>query len=164
MHIRSYKPTDLSACKRLYTELVQTHRELYHDETIGAPDPSAGFVNQLQQRGNEAFWVAEEKGKVVGLIGLIIEGEDGIIEPLVVAKTHRKRGIGTMLLKHLIDVAKTNGLRFLNIRPVARNRNAIRCFHRAGFQTIGFIEVFMDLRGDFVAEEELTFHDKLFDW
>jgi hypothetical protein len=55
-------------------------------------------------------------------------------------------------------------LRFLNIRPVARNRNAIRCFHRAGFQTLGFIEVFMDLRGDFVAERGLTLHEKAFDW
>jgi L-amino acid N-acyltransferase YncA len=73
MSIRSYQPTDLPACKQLYTELVQTHRELYHDETIGAPDPSVSFVNQLQQHGHEAFWVAEEDGKVVGLIGLIIE-------------------------------------------------------------------------------------------
>jgi hypothetical protein len=40
----------------------------------------------------------------------------------------------------------------LNVRPVARNWQAIEFYYAAGFRTLGFIELFQDLRGEFESE------------
>jgi hypothetical protein len=41
--IREYRPEDLHACRDLYAQLVEHHREIYDDPTIGGEDPGAGF-------------------------------------------------------------------------------------------------------------------------
>jgi hypothetical protein len=39
------------------------------------------------------------------------------------------------------------GVRYLNVKPVARNTSAIAFFFRHGFCTLGHLEMFMDLTG-----------------
>jgi len=37
-------------------------------------------------------------------------------------------------------------IRYLNVRPVARNIDALHFFHHYGFDTIGHIQLFIDLK------------------
>lgn len=162
--IRPYKPSDLPACRELYLQLVQWHRDLYNDPTIGEPDPYSGLMNQLRDSGEESLWVAEIEGAVVGLVGLIFKGDEAEVEPIVVAESHRRQGIGTQLLKHVTEVAREAGVKFLNVKHVARNWQAIQCSYAAGFRTLGFIELFQDLRGDFRAASGPEILSMSFDW
>ena len=50
-----------------------------------------------------------------------------------------------MLIEQLKAEAGARGVEYLSIRPVARNVEAIKCFHRAGFSLLGHIDMFLDL-------------------
>jgi GNAT superfamily N-acetyltransferase len=142
--IRQYNESDLEPCRCLWVDLVQRHRDLYGDPTIGGEDPGQHFDKHLSRVGDANIWVAEDNGEVIGMVGLI--PEDMEIEPIVVTPKHRNEGVGSKLLEHVIDKAKESGLLYLNITPVVRNREAISLFHRTGFKLLGHIDMFMDLR------------------
>jgi len=139
--IRPYRPTDLEACRALWVELVQRHREIYQDPSIGGDDPGLYFDRHLAQVGAERIWVAECAGEVVGLVGLIVREAEAEIEPVVVAARWRGQGIGRMLLERVEEEARGLGARFLTISPVVRNVEAISLFHRCGFRLLGSIEM-----------------------
>jgi GNAT superfamily N-acetyltransferase len=145
LSIRPYQPSDLEVCRDLWRELTQRHRDIYEDPTIGGEDPGMAFDAYLENPHLAAVWVVEQEGVVVALSGLLLEGEEGEVEPIVVRSGERSKGIGRQLLEHAIDEAKLRGVRFLSIRPVARNIEAISLFHRAGFHALGHLDLTMDL-------------------
>jgi GNAT superfamily N-acetyltransferase len=162
VRIRSYETTDLGPCRKLWSELTQHHRDIYSDPSIGGDDPGHHFDAHLSRIGSENIWVAERDDQVVGLVGLIIEDQEAEIEPIVVAPTHRGRGIGRILLSHVIKEAQQLNIRYLSVRPVARNLDAISFFFEAGFRTLGHIELFMEVRspasGDWKSGPDLFGH------
>jgi len=144
--IRGYRKSDLASCRRLWKELVERHREIYADPAIGGDDPGKFFDEHLKRVGPKRLWVAVDGDEVVGLIGLIVEGEDAEIEPLVVANGSRGRGIGQQLAEQAMAVASaTKGVKFLTVRPVARNKEALAFFRAQGLVNIGKVELFADL-------------------
>lgn len=50
------------------------------------------------------------------------------IEPLIVGKAFRGEGIGEQSIQTVINHASNSGIRFLNVKPVARNIDAIKIF------------------------------------
>jgi GNAT superfamily N-acetyltransferase len=145
--IRPYSPDDLAAGRRLWAELTAHHREIYLDPTIGGDDPGAYFDTYLQSPGLVGPWVAVVDGEVVGLTGLLPHWGDWQIEPVVVAASHRARGIGRALVDRAIAEARAAGARDITVRPVARNVEAIAFFVRAGFTMLGQIDLSLDLSG-----------------
>ena len=143
--IRAFEPRDLEACRELWCELTRHHREIYSNPGIGGADPGIHFDKYLKHPKFAIAWVAEEAGSVVGLTGLLVDGEEAEIEPVVVRAGHRARGVGRRLIDHAIAEARRRELRSVSIRPVARNALAIGRFHEAGFRLLGHIEMFMPL-------------------
>lgn len=144
--VRPYNPDDACACRSLWTDLVQTHRDLYEDQSIGGDDPGIHFDSYLRSPALAGVWVADYRMKVLGLTGLLIEGDEGELEPLVVARAYRNQQVGKMLVDQVMCEARQRGLRYLNVRPVARNAAAIRFFVFSGFSVAGRLELFMDLQ------------------
>lgn len=142
--VRNYRPSDLSACRGLARQLTEVHRELYHDPTIGGVDLGKHFDDELAKVGPENIWVAVSGSNVVGYTGLIAGGDEGELEPLIVDKGYRGEGVGGLLAMRVIDEAKRAGLKYLNVRPVARNAEAIRFFKSHGFDKVGRVELFID--------------------
>ena len=138
---RRYSEQDYGACRALWVELTEHHREIYDDPTIGEPDPGAGVDRYLADLGGGEFWGVKRDGHVVGMSGLPLEGEDGEIKPIVVTRAARSSGIRERLLSHLIARARGHGLRYLSIRPGAPNSRAIARFHASGFRTLGHLEM-----------------------
>lgn len=143
--IRPYEPGDLEACRRLWEELTEWHRFLYASPSIGGEDPGRKFDEHLARVGPQRIWVAEADGDVVGLAGLILEEGAAELEPVVVTERMRGRGIGRKLAQTVIERAREQGVRQLEVRPVARNADAIRFFHRLGFDVLGQLELLLDL-------------------
>jgi len=128
----------------LWKELTEWHREIYGDPAIGGANPENYFDRHLAMVGPEQLWVATKDHIVIGLVGLMYKENEAEIEPLVVKETYRRRGVGTKLVETAISEARSKGVRMLNVKPVARNIQAIRFFHRMGFGNLGFVELFMD--------------------
>ena len=140
MRIRNYTPEDQEICRALWAEMVQSHRDIYDDQSIGGDDPGFEFINHLETVGDENVWLAESKGEVVGLTSLIRKDPEAEIEPIIVSRQHRGKGIGERLLRHVSRIAKKHGILCLYVKPVARNKDAIAFFHDCGFTTVGHIE------------------------
>ena len=143
MSVRSYKPSDLNQCRALWAEMVQRHRDIYDDPTIGGDNPGLEFDSHLSRVGPERIWIATAGDGIVGLVSLIQEGEQAEVEPIIVSSQHRGRGIGQELLNHAIEQAKRLGVLCLSVKPVARNEEAISFFYDAGFKILGHIQLFM---------------------
>ena len=142
--IREYEPGDLQACRLLWRELTERHRQIYSDDSIGGSDPGKYFDSHLAKAGAERLIVAEVNSQVVGLAGLLQEGEEAELEPLVVSESLRSSGIGRKLVEAAVGEAKKLGVTSLSVRPVARNIDAIRFFRDCGFGNLGHVEMFMD--------------------
>ena len=146
--IRPYRAADLEICRDLWRELTQRHRDIYDDPSIGGDDPGDELDAHLANQNLAGVWVAEEEGDVIGLCGLLMEGDEAEAEPIVVRSARRSEGIGRRLLEQVTEEARKQNARFLSVRPVARNVEAISFFHDAGFRTVGHIDLFMELRED----------------
>ena len=140
--IRPFEEQDASACRALWAELTRWHRALYEDTSIGGDDPGSGFDGYPDQA---RLWVAERNGSVVGLVGLQIRGRQAEIEPVVVSFDARGQRIGRSLVETAVEAARAEGVRQVKASPVARNALALRFFHRLGFDTLGHIDVLLDL-------------------
>jgi len=143
--IRPYRPSDVEACRELWRELTQRHRDIYEDPSIGGSDPGPYFDRHLAHPHLAGLWVAERANEVVGFCGLLVDGEEGEVEPIVVGSAFRSMGIGRKLLDHVVEESKRRGLRFLSVRPVARNLEAISFFSKAGFRVLSRLELLMEL-------------------
>lgn len=143
--VRQYAPSDLEACRSLWSELTQRHRDIYDDQTIGGDEPGLAFDSHLQKPDLAGTWIAEQGEKVVAFASLLADGGEGEIDPIVVRPDLRAQGIGTVLLHLVIDEAKRRGIGSLSIRPVARNVEAMALYHELGFRTLGHIDMFMEL-------------------
>jgi GNAT superfamily N-acetyltransferase len=155
--IRDYETSDYDVCRSLWVELTQHHRDIYEDPTIGGDDPGRGFDRYLENHQRRGTWVAEFENRVVALAGLLThshteEGEagtEGEVEPVVVSLPYRDQGIGTRLVVYVVEQARERGVRFLTIRPVARNERALSLYARLGFSTVGAVELLQDLSSSY---------------
>jgi ribosomal protein S18 acetylase RimI-like enzyme len=152
--IRHYREDDREHCRSLWRDLTEWHREIYQDPTIGGEHPEDYFDKHLSKVGPDRLWVAVYDSKVVGLVGLIVEGNEAEIEPLIVSKAYRSKGIGRGLIETVVSEARKMRVRFLTIKPVAHNTKTIKFLYKQGFQKIGCIELFMDF-SDYVWKSEL---------
>ncbi|MFX1486109.1 MAG: GNAT family N-acetyltransferase [Promethearchaeota archaeon] len=143
--IHKYNDEYRDQCRALWGELTEWHREIYQDPTIGGEHPEDHFDEHLEEVGPDQIWVAVHESQVIGLTGLIVEGEEGEVEPIVIKKGFRKKGIGNQLIQRIITEARSRGIRFLKVKPVARNVLAMKFFFERGFKNLGHVEMFMDL-------------------
>jgi GNAT superfamily N-acetyltransferase len=164
LEIRTYLPTDRESCRRLWKELTEWHRQIYHDQSIGGPHPEDSFDKHLENVGEHNLWVAVLESVVVGLIGLIVNDQEAEIEPLIVSRPHRTRSIGRRLIEKVVDEARGRGLRFLSVKPVARNVEGIMFFYNRGFRNIGQVELFMDFSEQWVGKKGLKFFHLQFNY
>lgn len=166
--IRPYRPLDHRACRELWAELAEAHREIYRDRTIGGADPGAGFEEHLTRLDLAGMWVADHPDEgVVGLVGLVLgsvvaggalvtggPGLTGEVEPIVVAAHLRGHGIGRALLEYLAVQARRRGMRQLSISPLSRNIQAVRRLYAAGYDHLASVTLTMPLVPDRDARSE----------
>ena len=130
VEVRNYRPADLAACRSLWVELTEWHRQIYGSPEIGGPDPGRKFDEHVERVGAQRIWLATIGGEVVGMVG-VIQTEDEIeLEPIVVSEQWRGRGIGRQLAERVVAEARAAGMGQLLARPVARNAAAIRFLPR----------------------------------
>lgn len=75
--VRKYQHPDRGSCRRLWRELVEWHRQIYHDPTIGDEHPEDCFDKHLARFGADRIWVAVINGVVVGFTSLVPKGAGG---------------------------------------------------------------------------------------
>jgi len=96
-------------------------------------------------------YTMKENGEVIGRVSLFLITNDlheepyGLVEDVFVNDAYRGKGIGTMLLQHVIDEAKKQGCRKL----LAQSRYGKNGVHLL-YERLGFTDHGKNFRMDFV--------------
>lgn len=155
---------DHRACRDLWAELTEHHRDLYGDPKFGGSDPGAAFEEYLTRLDLTGIWVADHpEDGVVGMVGLLLRGSAGEVEPVIVTQSRRGQGIGRALLAHVAQEAGRRSMSHLTVTPTSRNESAIRCLYGAGYQALSSVTLTLDVshRGH-EWQDGMEFHDLRF--
>ncbi|WP_338520544.1 GNAT family N-acetyltransferase [Candidatus Nanosynbacter sp. BB002] len=100
----------------------------------------AGGIDRVGQfSAGQYMFIAESDGRQVGVIH-VVEKKQGTVKisPLIVDTAYRgKMGVGSMLLKHAEDFARSLGARQIYCTVAEPNKKALGFFLRKGFRITG---------------------------
>ena len=136
--LRTPRWADLDDLLELINSLVEEEAEIYITEKLNR-EQEAEWLKKVLSRleRNEVFFVVAEVNKaVVASIDLQLQSEDekqiGVIG-VIVKKFYRNMGIGTELMKTVIDYSVRHGLRVLTVNVFSTNSRAIHVYEKVGF-------------------------------
>lgn len=86
---------------------------------------------------NSNYIVAKFNGQIIGFAGTKVMVEESDIMNIVVKKDFRNQGIGSLLLKELIDLSKKQNLTSITLEVMEENYPAIHLYKNFGFEQIG---------------------------
>lgn len=108
-----------------------------HEEFIAA---CTDFLKRGLASGDHVYWIAEEKGEIVSQIFVHkidmvprpckIHDQFGYITNNYTKPSYRNRGVGSELMKRVLEWAKAEDLELLIVYPSER---AVSFYERAGF-------------------------------
>ena len=94
------------------------------------------------QNVSSKYIVAKENGEIVGFAGIWYSVDDAHITNIVVRKSYRNKGIGSILLEKLIELAKTKTSLTLEVNT--KNEIAQKLYLKYGFKNLGIRKKYYD--------------------
>jgi ribosomal-protein-alanine N-acetyltransferase len=94
------------------------------------------FWDELAQGESRTYLVATEGEDIVGYGGLAAMPDEAYVQTIAVVPSHRRQGLGSVLLTALMDDAKERGLPRVGLEVRVDNAAAIALYERFGFHGI----------------------------
>ena len=82
------------------------------------------------------YIVAKKQNEIIGFAGIKIIIDESDIMNIVVKKSYRNNGIGSLLLENLILISNKKNLNFINLEVDCKNTIAINLYKKFGFEEI----------------------------
>ena len=95
------------------------------------------FASELCSE-NSSYFVAIRENKIIGFAGFKVICDEAEIMNIVVRKSSRGTGIGSLLLEHLLFEAHSKALNTVNLEVDSNNSVAIKLYEKFGFRKVGF--------------------------
>jgi len=86
---------------------------------------------------NSHYFVVRENDEIVGFAGILIIIDETHIMNIVVKKNKRNLGIGSLLLKYIIDYSEKNKISSITLEVNENNIPAIKLYEKYNFQKVG---------------------------
>lgn len=129
VHVRPFEPSDTEATVAVWHAARRAaHAHLPAEQERTLADDRAFFTTHIV--ANNAVWVAEEAGHVLGYLALA----DTYLDRLYVRPDRQRRGIGRLLLDH----AKTCSPQGLELHTHQVNAPARAFYEQHGFRAVAF--------------------------
>ena len=118
-------------------------------------EEEAELLGKIENSDKEAYFVARKDSKIVGWVHYTVcpkkrmahRGEFGIC----VRKSENGKGIGSMLLRHILEFAKeTCHSEVVSLEVRSDNFGAIALYKKFGFEKIGTFKGFFKIDGELV--------------
>ena len=120
-------PTSVNWSDEHYESLFRTNTpELSRNLVLVVEDPSES--ESVGSAGNPSI--------LAYLAAQCVDG-DWDLQYVVVARKHRRRGLATLLMNELMDVARSENSRQVFLEVRASNRSARELYRKVGFREIG---------------------------
>ena len=121
--LRSFEAGDYSAVMRLWEAT----------EGVGLSDAdSPAGISQYLERNPSLSLVAVESNVIIGTILCGHDGRRGLIHHVVVASTHRRRGIGRQLVQRGLASLRQQGMQKCHLLVFGNNAQAQKFWRRMG--------------------------------
>ena len=98
--IRRIRETDLGVALAIVNEAAQAYRGVIPTDRWHEPYMSPDELEKEIADG-VIFWVAEEDGGLLGVMGIQDKGEVALVRHAYVAPAMQRKGVGTRLLRHV---------------------------------------------------------------
>lgn len=154
--IRRAERRDLDALGRLGALMVRIHHA-FDAKRFLAPQEGveagyAAFLGRLLDSDEDAVFVAEDGGAVIGYVYAALEGTSwvelrgpaGVIHDIIVAEGSRRAGVATQLMQTAVAWMRERGAPQAVLGTAVPNKAAQQLFHRLGFRET-MIEMTMEL-------------------
>jgi N-acetylglutamate synthase-like GNAT family acetyltransferase len=103
MRIRRSSPQDFEQILAVINDGAEAYRGAIPADRWHEPYMPADELTHAIQDGIE-FWVAEQEGRLLGVMGIQDKGEVSLVRHAYVATTLQRGGVGTQLLRHVQSV------------------------------------------------------------
>jgi L-amino acid N-acyltransferase YncA len=145
MQIKVFEEQHWREVKLIYQQGVEGRNATFETEV---PD----FSTWYKKFHSSLLWVAIDDNKVIGWAGLqpvsLRKVYEGVVEVTIyVHNTAAGKGIGTALMKHLINESEKNGIWTLYASIFPENTASIKLHINHGFREIGYREKIAKLDG-----------------
>jgi RimJ/RimL family protein N-acetyltransferase len=141
--VRPAQPSDAEGLTKLGTA-VGSEPEGWLVTTNGwrTVNDERRYLRAIRRYPNAAVFVAEDEGAIVGRLSVARDQHPASAHVadlgLMVAASHRRRGIGTRLLDAAVAWARESGVKKLELHVFPWNEAAIRLYERYGFVKEGY--------------------------
>jgi GNAT superfamily N-acetyltransferase len=129
--IRKSVEADLAAMSAIVNDAAQAYRGVIPADRWREPYMPADELAE-EIAGGVVFWVAEQDGRLLGVMGIQDKGAVALLRHAYVAPNIQRRGVGTRLLRHVEGLADKPIL----IGTWADASWAIEFYRRNGFTVV----------------------------
>jgi RimJ/RimL family protein N-acetyltransferase len=155
--LRTPRWRDLDDLLELINSLVDEKTEIYVTQKFTREAEAELLLKVLSRlkKVEQFFLVAEVDKKVVGSSDFQVQGgtdEDVGVIGIVVRNGYRNLGIGTEIVKTLLEQAAFFGLRTVTVNAFPTNKRAIHVYEKVGFVHSGIIPKKHLRQGRFIDE------------
>ena len=112
-------------------------------ECFSQPWSEQGFLDAIAMEEN-IFLVAEADGEICGYIGMYLSLDEGEITNVAVSPVKRDVGIGGMLLRESIELARQKSIVQIVLEVRVSNQPAIHLYEKYGFESCGIRKGFYE--------------------
>lgn len=135
------------------TKMTLNDLEIIKDILLSDFDDFWTYEILKQELGcdNSYFLVAKTTdNEIVGFAGIKIIIDEADIMNIVTKKSFRNNGIGSLLLKTLIDYSKSSNLKTVTLEVNEHNLSAIKLYDKFNFDKIGIRKKYYEGKNDAV--------------
>ena len=159
--LRTPKWEDLDDLLELINSIVDEGAEIGRAEKVLREeeiDWLSGLLARLE-RGRTFFVVAEVKGSVIASSDIArqsgFQKHVGVVG-IVIKNGFRELGIGTAMMRVLVEQAQEMGLKVLTLTAFASNKRAIHVYEKVGVVQTGLIPKKLLKQGKYIDEVIMT--------
>jgi GNAT superfamily N-acetyltransferase len=133
--VRTARESDVARCSELLAVLFSQEEEFTPDTAA----QSRGLRMIMQNPGLGRIFVAEVDGTVQGMVLLLftvstfLGRKVALLEDMVVAPAWRAKGVGSGLIEHAVEFARTEGFGRITLLTDGGNGSAQRFYRSKGF-------------------------------
>ncbi|MEM3695021.1 MAG: GNAT family N-acetyltransferase [Candidatus Bathyarchaeia archaeon] len=155
--LRAPRWEDLNDLLELINSLVEEDADILRTEMVSREEEIDWLSKTLAsiEKGEAFYLVAEVDGKVVASSDIHPRGgfarHVGVLG-IIVKDGFRDVGIGTEMMKVLIEKAREMGLKVLALSVFASNKRAIHVYEKVGFAVTGCIPKKFFKNGEYIDE------------
>ena len=116
---------------------------------------SFSTLKEEVENENSSYIIGKINNEIIGFAGLKKIFDQADIMNIVIKKTYRNQGIGTLLLENLILLAKDLNIFTLFLEVNEQNKPAIHLYEKLGFEKLGVRKKYYNNNNGIIMKKNL---------